>query len=144
MVPIGGATPGYDGRTAHPHAVVALEIADPARYRSALFAPIYPEVSPALREAAGRASIAFLDGSFWSDDELTTVDVAKSARSLGHLPIGGPDGTLAALGPAPADGRRFFAHLNNTNPVLDEKSAANQAVRDAGWEVAYDGMEFQL
>jgi len=144
VVPIGGATPGYDGRTAHPHAVVALEIADPARYRSALFAPIYPEVSPALREAAGRASIAFLDGSFWSDDELTTVDVAKSARSLGHLPIGGPDGTLAALGPAPADGRRFFAHLNNTNPVLDPASPARGAIERAGTQLTEDGLILEL
>jgi pyrroloquinoline quinone biosynthesis protein B len=35
-------------------------------------------------------------------------------------------------------------HLNNTNPALDEESAANRALRDAGWEIAYDGMEFEL
>jgi pyrroloquinoline quinone biosynthesis protein B len=46
--------------------------------------------------------------------------------------------------PRARKGRRVLIHLNNTNPVLDEKSAANQAARDAGWEVAYDGMEFQL
>ena len=40
--------------------------------------------------------------------------------------------------------RRVLIHMNNTNPVLDEESPASAAVRDAGWEVAYDGMEFQL
>jgi len=35
-------------------------------------------------------------------------------------------------------------HLNNTNPVLDEESAENRAVRQAGWEIARDGMEFEL
>ena len=40
--------------------------------------------------------------------------------------------------------RRVLIHLNNTNPVLDEESAEHRAVRDAGWEVAYDGMEIAL
>jgi hypothetical protein len=34
--------------------------------------------------------------------------------------------------------------LNNTNPALDEASPASHALRDEGWEVAYDGMEFAL
>jgi len=40
--------------------------------------------------------------------------------------------------------RRVLIHLNNTNPVLDEESAENRAVRQAGWEIAHDGMEFEL
>jgi pyrroloquinoline quinone biosynthesis protein B len=35
-------------------------------------------------------------------------------------------------------------HLNNTNPVLNEESAEYRQVRDAGFEIAYDGMEFEL
>jgi len=34
--------------------------------------------------------------------------------------------------------------VNNTNPILDEASSEHRAVRDAGWEVAHDGMEFAL
>jgi pyrroloquinoline quinone biosynthesis protein B len=41
-------------------------------------------------------------------------------------------------------GRRIYVHINNTNPVLDENSAEHAAVRTAGWEVAYDGMEIEL
>ena len=144
VIEIGGATPGYDGRTPHPQAVVAFEIESAVRDRRALFAPVYPEVSPALREAAGRASVAFLDGSFWSDAELATVDVPKSARSLGHLPIGGPGGSLSTLGPVPAGSRRFFAHLNNTNPALDPDSPARAALDRAGTEITEDGLSFEL
>jgi pyrroloquinoline quinone biosynthesis protein B len=37
-----------------------------------------------------------------------------------------------------------FLHINNTNPILIEGSREYQAVRAAGWDVAYDGMEFVL
>jgi pyrroloquinoline quinone biosynthesis protein B len=37
-----------------------------------------------------------------------------------------------------------FLHINNTNPILIEGSPEHRAVREAGWEVAYDGMEFAL
>jgi pyrroloquinoline quinone biosynthesis protein B len=35
-------------------------------------------------------------------------------------------------------------HLNNTNPVLNEDSPEHRTVREAGWEIAYDGMDFEL
>jgi hypothetical protein len=34
--------------------------------------------------------------------------------------------------------------VNNTNPILDEDSAEYRQVREAGWEVAQDGWEFDL
>ena len=67
----------------------------------------------------------------------------KTAREIGHLPLSGPNGLLAQLPQAPK-GRRVLIHINNTNPVLYESSDAHRAVRDAGFEVAYDGMEFEL
>ena len=67
----------------------------------------------------------------------------KSAREIGHMPLSGSDGLLAELQQAHKS-RRVLIHLNNTNPVLDESSDAHRAVRDAGFEVAYDGMEFEL
>jgi pyrroloquinoline quinone biosynthesis protein B len=35
-------------------------------------------------------------------------------------------------------------HINNTNPILDEASAEHGMVLDAGFEIAYDGMELEL
>ena len=39
--------------------------------------------------------------------------------------------------------RKIFIHINNTNPILDEASPEHKAVRDAGWEIAYDGMDLE-
>jgi pyrroloquinoline quinone biosynthesis protein B len=62
---------------------------------------------------------------------------------MGHLPLSGAGGLLEQLG-ASGKGRRVLIHMNNTNPVLDEESAANRAVCDAKWEIAHDGMEIEL
>jgi phosphoribosyl 1,2-cyclic phosphodiesterase len=37
-----------------------------------------------------------------------------------------------------------YTHLNNTNPLLDEGSAASDRVRRAGAAVAIDGAEYEL
>ena len=40
--------------------------------------------------------------------------------------------------------RKIFIHINTTNPILLDDSAERKAVVDAGWEVAFDGMEINL
>jgi len=35
-------------------------------------------------------------------------------------------------------------HINNTNPILDESSDEHRTAREAGFEIAYDGMEVTL
>jgi pyrroloquinoline quinone biosynthesis protein B len=67
----------------------------------------------------------------------------KTAREIGHVPLSGAGGLLEQMRDA-RDLRRILIHLNNTNPALDEESAAYRALQDAGWEIAYDGMEFEL
>ncbi len=87
---------------------------------------------------------AFLDGTFWSDDELiATGRSKKTAREIGHTPLSGPDGLLEQY-PKNSKGRRILIHINNTNPILDEDSPQHRAVLDAGFEIAYDGMELEL
>jgi pyrroloquinoline quinone biosynthesis protein B len=66
----------------------------------------------------------------------------KSARALGHLPVGGDDGSLRRI--AGIAQRTVFAHLNNSNPMLDVRSKAYADVREAGAEIAFDGMQFRL
>jgi pyrroloquinoline quinone biosynthesis protein B len=61
---------------------------------------------------------------------------------MGHMPLDGADGTLAALGGL--RGRRILTHINNTNPILIEGSAERRKVEAAGFEVAEDGMEIVL
>jgi pyrroloquinoline quinone biosynthesis protein B len=144
VIAIEGLLPGYAGRAALPDAVTAYAVRDCATGGNALFAPVFMRVGQALLAAAKVADVAFFDGSFWDDDELRGIGVEKTARSLGHLPVDGPDGTLAALRDISRAGRHFFTHLNNTNPLLDPLSHAAHITRKCGFEIAYDGLELFL
>jgi pyrroloquinoline quinone biosynthesis protein B len=42
------------------------------------------------------------------------------------------------------DVRRIYIHINNTNPILIDDAPERLAVEEAGWEVAFDGMELEL
>jgi pyrroloquinoline quinone biosynthesis protein B len=138
-----GLTPGYDGRRAAHGAVVAYEIADRGAQRRLLFAPVFSAIDAPLRDAIESADVAFLDGSFFADDELVNASLLpKRARDLGHQPVGGSGGTLAQLQGASA--RVVFTHLNNSNPMLDPRSRAYALVGEFGAETAYDGMELTL
>ncbi len=162
-IPVPGTTPGYDGRRGVRGAVVAYEIAErsvlspsaPLRQaqrrsgqalskgKTLLFAPVFAQIDATLASAIESASVAFLDGSFYSDDELVALGLArKRARSLGHLPVGGAGGTLERLRDKSV--RAIFTHLNNSNPMLDPDSPAAARVRELGAEVAFDGMEFSV
>jgi pyrroloquinoline quinone biosynthesis protein B len=108
------------------------------------FAPSLSGSSGAWRSAVETADVTLIDGTFWSDDELMcTGRSKKTAREIGHLPLSGPGGLLEQF-PANAKGRKILIHINNTNPILNEDSAEHRAVLDAGFEIAYDGMEFDL
>ncbi len=142
-IAVPGTTPGYDGRRTPRGAVVAYEISESGGRPALLFAPVFSSIDAPLREAIERAGVAFLDGSFYSDDELVSARLMdKAARSLGHQPVGGEHGTLAQLSGLRT--RVIFTHLNNSNPMLDPDSAAHAQVRAFGGEVAYDGMNVML
>jgi pyrroloquinoline quinone biosynthesis protein B len=90
------------------------------------------------------SDLVLVDGTFWRDDELALLGISgRSAREMGHLPLSGPDGTLAALARLPRP-RKLLVHINNTNPILLEDSPERAAVLRAGVEVAYDGLEVEL
>ncbi len=83
-------------------------------------------------------------GTFWDDTELISTGAgSKTAREIGHLPLSGAAGLLQEFH-SQKRVRKILIHINNTNPILDEESPEHREVRDAGWEIAYDGMEFDL
>jgi pyrroloquinoline quinone biosynthesis protein B len=132
-----GLTPGYAGRDGRAGAVVAYRVG------CVLFAPVFAAIDERLAHAIAEADVAFLDGSFWSDDEMerSALD-RKRARTLGHLPVGGEDGSLATI--ATLGNRRIYTHLNNSNPLLDPRSAEATVLAQAGAEIAWDGLEVRL
>jgi pyrroloquinoline quinone biosynthesis protein B len=111
--------------------------------RRLLYIPGAAGVTPAMRERMRRADAVLFDGTLFTDDEMIVLQAGeKTGMRMGHMPIEGPGGSLAALGDVPV--RRIFIHINNTNPVLIEGSRARKRVVDAGFEVAFDGMEIVL
>lgn len=149
-IPLGGEYPDYVGAALRKNlepreAVIGLELAQSGK--SFFFAPSFSGESDDWKRHAASADLALLDGTFWTDNEL--IDIrggGKTAREIGHIPLSGAAGSIAQLAQSTSarKGRRVLIHLNNTNPVLDESSDAHRAVRDAGLEVAYDGMEFEI
>jgi pyrroloquinoline quinone biosynthesis protein B len=111
--------------------------------RRLLYLPGAAAVTPAMRERMNRADAILFDGTLYTDDEMIALRVGeKTGMRMGHMPIDGPDGSLAALSGLTA--RRIFIHINNTNPILIEGSPARQRVEAAGFEIAFDGMEIVL
>ena len=99
------------------------------------------EIDETLLNTLAEVDILLFDGTFWSDDELIRVDSgAATARQMGHIPVGGPDGSLRQLAGLRKP-RKIFIHINNTNPMLNEDGPEYRAVRDAGWEIAEDGAQ---
>jgi pyrroloquinoline quinone biosynthesis protein B len=149
-IPLGGEYPDYVSAGLRQNlvpeeAVIGLELAQAEK--TFLYAPSISGQSQDWKRRVNEADFALLDGTFWSDNELIDVrGTGKTAREIGHLPLSGAGGLLAQLAHSPAarKTRCVLIHLNNTNPVLDESSDAHRAVRDAGLEVAYDGMEFEI
>jgi len=62
---------------------------------------------------------------------------------MGHLPVGGPGGSLELL-PRLSAKRTVLVHINNTNPMLCRSSAERAQVEAAGIVVGEDAMEFEL
>jgi pyrroloquinoline quinone biosynthesis protein B len=115
-----------------------------ANGRRIVYVPGCASVTDAVMDRLAGADVLLFDGTLWSDDEMIALGLGqKTGRRMGHMPIAGAGGTLEALRPLAA-GRRVFIHMNNTNAVLIEGSPQRRAAEQAGWEIGYDGMEFNL
>ena len=90
------------------------------------------------------ADAFFFDGTLYDDQEMIREGLStKTGMRMGHMSISGPEGTISALAGV-RSGRRIFIHINNSNPVLIEGSPERRATEEAGWEIAFDGMEVSL
>jgi pyrroloquinoline quinone biosynthesis protein B len=108
-----------------------------------VFIPGAARLTPAMAERLADADVVLFDGTLFDDDEMLAAGTGvKTGRRMGHMPVGGPDGTLKAL--AGLAKRRILIHINNTNPILIEGSPQRRAVEAAGFEVAEDGMRIEL
>lgn len=108
------------------------------------YLPTVGTVDEALLERLESVDVLLFDGTFWSDRELIELNGdGQTARQMGHMPVSSAEGSLRRLAGLRRP-RKVFVHINNTNPMLDESGREFRQVREAGWEIAEDGCQFEL
>ena len=123
---------------------VGLRLQDQATGGLFAYVPVAAAVDDNVCTLATGADLLCFDGTFWSDDELHGLSVeAPRAREMGHVPLGGPDGSLERL-PGCGAKRVVLVHINNTNPILGPDSPERAQITAAGVEIGEDGMHFTL
>lgn len=123
---------------------IALDVRDSHGVTQFFYIPGCAAVPPELSERLSNAPLVFFDGTLWRDDEMIISKVGvKTGKRMGHMSVSGEDGTLAAF-EALAIKRKVFIHINTTNPILLDDSPERAIIAEAGWEVAWDGMEVSV
>jgi pyrroloquinoline quinone biosynthesis protein B len=148
IVNLGTRSPAYSGDAASGEAKAGIAtsglILKSRSGKKMAYLPAVPKITNELLQVLDTTDLLLFDGTFWSDDELIRVQRGgQTALQMGHVPVGPPEGSLQKLAHLQRP-RKIFMHVNNTNPMLDESGAENRAVRQAGWQVAEDGWQFEL
>ena len=124
--------------------VIGYRITDERTARCAVFLPSVAALDENLLQQLGGAHLVLVDGTFWTDDELRQHRRSTAtARSMGHLPVNGAEGSLRLLRQL-TDAHIVYTHLNNTNPILFEDAPERACLANAGASIAQDGAEYEL
>jgi pyrroloquinoline quinone biosynthesis protein B len=143
--PVSGKVPTHLGAALAnaPETTVGVRLTDLATGRRAVYVPGARSLEGGTAAELEAASVCFIDGTFFTPDELAASRPgAPDAFAMGHVPVSGAGGSLARVAALP--GRRFYTHLNNTNPLVDAGSKERRWAEAAGVEVASDGLELEL
>jgi len=136
-------SPQRQGELKSQEASLGLIVESPSGKRLA-YMPAVPQIDDTLLAEFDAADVLLFDGTFWSDDELIRIQGSgQSARQMGHVPVSSAEGSLHKLAGLRRP-RKIYVHINNTNPMLNEAGPEYAQVREAGWEIAEDGWQFDL
>lgn len=119
---------------------VAFVVAGPRR--SVLYLPDidkWDRWATPIEEVLARVDVAYVDGTFFSGDELPGRDMAE----IPHPFITESIERFARL-PGKERAKVRFLHLNHTNPALDPAGDAARRIREAGHRVAEEGERIEL
>lgn len=135
---------GGDSRIDVDGDTLGLRIGEKATGKYFYFIAACARVTPELKARIAGAPLVFFDGTVWRDDELIAAGLGqKTGQSMGHLSMSGADGAISELADA-GIGRKFFLHINNSNPALLPDSTERAALTTAGWQIPGNGMEITL
>ncbi|MGE0525507.1 MAG: pyrroloquinoline quinone biosynthesis protein PqqB [Bdellovibrionales bacterium] len=149
IYPLGGTPPFWAKNVPLAHqsrspSIIGVILENTVGRRLGYF-PGVAEINESLIRALSSCDIVLFDGTFWDDRELARLHPgSRTARQMQHVPISGPEGSLATLAVLPRHIRKIYTHINNTNPILNEEGFEFRSVIESGWEISYDGMEFML
>lgn len=143
MKAVRGDPPRFARREEVGHTVAAF-IRDTHTGKECAFVPGCGGLGPKLLARLDTADLLLFDGTFWTDDELSRLDISdRPALAMGHVPISGAEGSLASLSQLSCR-QKVYTHINNTNPMLIESSRERAAIEAAGMIVGMDGMRFEI
>ena len=145
-VPLKSEAPPYSPRRHQtvPGDNIGLRIEDTTTGKNLFYAPGIGEMEPHVREYMEASDCLLVDGTVWTDNELSVEGISdKRAQDMGHLNQSGEGGVIDILKPLDRP-QKFLIHINNTNPILDEDSPEHAALREAGIQIACDGMDITL
>lgn len=123
---------------------IGLKITESASGAHFFYIPGCARMDEQLASRLKGAPLVFFDGTLFTDNEMIEQGLLpKTGTRMGHMNMSGPDGSIAAFEPLGVQ-RRVYIHINNSNPALREDSPERRLVEDAGWEIAWDGMEIRI
>ena len=87
------------------------------------------------------ADAVFFDGTLWRDNEMVAQGLsAKTGQRMGHIAM---SDVIPALADTPI-GKKFFLHINNSNPALRPDANERKTLEAAGWSIPAEGMEISI
>lgn len=144
--PLRSSAPPYSPHRHAPHVGdnIGLIVEDTRTGGMLLYAPGIGVVDDMLLKRMNASDCLLVDGTLWDDDEMRRHSVGtRTGREMGHLALSGPGGMMEMLGRV-SKPRKVLIHINNTNPILDERSVQRSELRRRDIEIAFDGMQIVL
>jgi pyrroloquinoline quinone biosynthesis protein B len=145
-VPLSSEAPPYSphrGNTV-PGDNIGMNIKDTRTGKTLFYAPGLGVAEPHVLEYMANADVVFVDGTVWTDDEMSLKGVSdKRAQEMGHLDQSSEGGIMDILTSMDKP-QKFLIHINNTNPILNENSPQRKTLDEAGIRLCYDGMDLEL
>lgn len=134
----------YDNRETFDSWGVGYRILDHLTQGVLVYAPGIEVWTVELEKQLTDADCILFDGTFWDIDELRSLDVSDlKSYDMGHIPIGGEDGSLIRLAKQTAR-HKIYTHINNTNPILNHSTIQYHQLKESGIEIGYDGLELEV
>lgn len=122
--------------------VIGLTIRDNVSGSSVVYAPAVEAWSSGLASVLEASTVAFIDGTFWIEDEMSQLGISKrTATECGHVPLSGANGLIECVSSLRKKPHVHLVHINNTNPLLMQN---HQCTLPEGISLASDGMLIEV